>query len=310
MSFPTIAEPRRLELLEPPTAGPRTPLIRMVLDTDTYNEVDDQFALVYALRSTERLRVEAVYAAPFLNDRSTGPADGMEKSYQEILRLLARLGRSPQGLVFKGSRDFLSDWDHPVRSEAAGDLMDRAMAIPVGAPPLYVVAIGAITNVASAILMRPEIIERIVVVWLGGHPLLHGDAREFNLMQDVASARVIFDSGVPLVQIPCLGVASHLLTTVPELETHLRGRNAVCDYLVDTVRGYRADHFAWAKEIWDIASIGYLVDPSWVPTYLDHSPVIDRRLNVGIDKRRHLIRVASYVARNPIFADLFRKIAG
>jgi len=63
----------------------------MVLDTDTYNEIDDQFALVYALLSSN-LRVEAVYAAPFHNARSTGPGDGMEKSYEEILRILDRLG--------------------------------------------------------------------------------------------------------------------------------------------------------------------------------------------------------------------------
>lgn len=44
--------------------------INMVLDTDTYNEVDDQFALMYALRSPERLNVEAIYAAPFYNNRS------------------------------------------------------------------------------------------------------------------------------------------------------------------------------------------------------------------------------------------------
>ena len=36
--------------------------------------------------------------------------------------------------------------------------------------PLYVVAIGAVTNVISAILMAPEIMERIVVIWLGAHP--------------------------------------------------------------------------------------------------------------------------------------------
>jgi hypothetical protein len=65
--------------------------IRMVLDTDTYNEIDDQFALVYALRSSEKLTVEAIYAAPFTNERSTGPGDGMERSYDEIIRLLVRL---------------------------------------------------------------------------------------------------------------------------------------------------------------------------------------------------------------------------
>ena len=48
----------------------------MVLDTDTYNEVDDQFAVVYTLFSPEKFEVEAFYAAPFFNDRSTGPKEG------------------------------------------------------------------------------------------------------------------------------------------------------------------------------------------------------------------------------------------
>jgi len=42
-------------------------MIRMILDTDTYNEVDDQFALVYALLSPEAVKVEAIHAAPFHN---------------------------------------------------------------------------------------------------------------------------------------------------------------------------------------------------------------------------------------------------
>ena len=70
----------------------------MVLDTDTYNEIDDQFALVYALLCPEKLNVEAVYAAPFTNDRSTRPGDRMEKSYEEILRLLERLHMDAEDL--------------------------------------------------------------------------------------------------------------------------------------------------------------------------------------------------------------------
>ena len=61
----TLSESERLRMLEPP--GSR---VRMVLDTDTYNEIDDQFAVVYALLSTEKLDVEAIYAAPFHNNRS------------------------------------------------------------------------------------------------------------------------------------------------------------------------------------------------------------------------------------------------
>jgi inosine-uridine nucleoside N-ribohydrolase len=309
MVFPPIADALRLRRLAPPAVGPETAPLRMVLDTDTYNEVDDQFAVAYALRSPERLRVEALYAAPFHNARSTGPADGMEKSHEEILRLMDRMRVAPEGLVHRGSAGFLSDWDHPHRSPAALDLVERAMSVDLAGEPLYVVAIGAITNVASAILIRPEIIGRIVVVWLGGNPVHYHQNREFNLMQDIPSSRLAFDCGVPLVHVPCLGVASHLLTTVPELERHLSGRNAVCDLLVETVKGYHEDHYAWAKEIWDIATIGYLVNPEWVPTYLDHSPVVTERLTWSVDRTRHLIRTAHFLRRNPIFADMFRKLA-
>ena len=83
----SLTPARRLALLDPPAGK-----VRMVLDTDTYNEIDDQFALVYALLSPERVAVEAIYAAPFHNSRSSGPADGMRKSYEEIVRVLARLG--------------------------------------------------------------------------------------------------------------------------------------------------------------------------------------------------------------------------
>ena len=95
------------------------------------------------------------------------------------------------------------------------------------------VAIGAITNVASAILMEPEIIKKIVIVWLGGNALHWPDNHEFNAYQDVAADRVIFGSGVPLVQLPCMGVVSAFSTTGPELEYWLKGKNELRDYLVE-----------------------------------------------------------------------------
>ena len=72
--FPAVSENQRIEMLKHPNNRP----VRMVFDTDTYNEIDDQFALVYTLISPE-LDVKAVYAAPFKNNRSKGPRDGMEK---------------------------------------------------------------------------------------------------------------------------------------------------------------------------------------------------------------------------------------
>ena len=86
----TLTDASRLKLLEPPVGR-----LRVVLDTDTYNEIDDQFALVQMLLSKDRFDVEAIYAAPFFNARADSPAHGMELSYQEILRLLERLNVAP-----------------------------------------------------------------------------------------------------------------------------------------------------------------------------------------------------------------------
>jgi len=281
--------------------------LNMVLDTDTYNEVDDQFALVYALRSTERLNVQAVYAAPFHNERSEGPADGMEKSFEEIHRVLERMQyETPEGFVLRGSTRYLEDVGTPCRNDATEDLVKRAMG---ATEPLYVVAIGAITNIASAILMEPRIIEKIVVVWLGGNALHWPHTREFNLMQDVLAARVVFDCGVPVVQLPCNNVVTHLLTTMPELERYLDGTSDIGTYLTQIVREFTTDHFCWSKVIWDVAAIAYLINPAFVSTNIVHSPILTDQMTWSVDQARHFIKTATEVNRDAIFKDLFQKIA-
>jgi inosine-uridine nucleoside N-ribohydrolase len=299
--FANIPASTRIERLRPPTGK-----VRMVLDTDTYNEIDDQFAVVYGLLSPEKLDIKAIYAAPFSNQRAASPAEGMQKSYEEILRLFERLAISPEKRVFQGSPGYLKDETQPYRSDAALDLIQRASQ-PRDAP-LYVVAIGAITNVASAMLLEPQIIERIVVVWLCGHALHWPHVNEFNLRQDLLASRLLFDCGVPLVHLPCLGVVSHLATTVPEIERYVRGRGAIGDYLADIFAAYSDVHTAWSKPLWDIATIAYLINQTWVSTSLVHSPLISDRLTWSFDTSRHFIRSAQYIYRDPIFRDLFNKL--
>ena len=303
MSFPMLDDCLRLQRLLPPAGAP----VPMVLDTDTYNEIDDQFALAYALLSRARLSVEAVYAAPFHNSRSSGPEDGMERSYEEILRVLERMNRAPEGFAFRGSRSYLPSAEEPVASPAVEDLVERAMVSREG--PLYVVAVGAITNVAAAILTRPEIVERIVVVWLGGQPHSWHTAREFNLQQDLHATRVILDSGVPFVHVPCTNVAQHMTTTLAELEAHITGHNALGDYLLAIFEDFADDHFVRAKVLWDLAPVAWLVDAAWVPTVLAHAPLLTDHVAWSLDRTRHLIREAIGCNRNAIFGDLFRKIA-
>ena len=300
--FPRLSSSKLLERLELPKGK-----VRVVLDTDTYNEIDDQFAVTYAMLSPEKMTVEAIHAAPFFNARSTGPADGMGKSYQEILRVLSRLGCKAENLVFKGSESYLPSPETPVQSDAARNLVKKALERE---EPLYVVALGAPTNVASALLMEPMIIEHIVVIWLGGNPLYWPSASEFNLKQDLAASKLLFDTGVPLIHIPCKNVSEHLRTTVAELERYIKGTSAIGDYLFQIFSDYRDDHFAWSKPLWDLAPVAFLVDPCWVPTEIVHSPILSDQMTYSLDQGRHFIRVATGMNRDEIFRDLFTKVRG
>ena len=296
---------QRIKNLSVPARG-----IDVVIDTDAYNEIDDQFAITYALRAKEKLNIKALYAAPFLNSRSASPVDGMEKSYREIKRLLALLKEDRP--VFKGSGTYLPDEKTPIVSPAADHLSSFAMDY-TSTDPLYIAAIGAITNIASAILLNPEIIDRIVVVWLGGHALEWPDNQEFNIRQDIAAARVVFDSGAPLIMLPCQGVVSHFLTTGPELKYLLEGQNTLCDYLITqavTEAELHTKYKAWSRVIWDVACVGYLLNeqnrfmefktiPTPIPQY-DH--------HYSFDPGRPLCNYVYAINRDALMDDLINRL--
>lgn len=289
----------------------------VILDTDTYNEIDDQFALAYLVRSPEKLRLRAVTAAPFYRDpsvgvcRSSDPGDGMERSYHEILKVLSLMDREDlHSRVYRGSTSYLPSETEPVRSPAAEAIIELSRENSRD-NPLYVVAIGAITNVASALLLDPTLAERCVVVWLGGHGYHWGRCDDFNMIQDVAAARVVFGCGVPLVQFPCLGVVSEFRFSKPELEYWFRGKNKLCDYLIDNTYEYAAKKFSqegWSKPLWDVTPVSWLLEGDFMEDRLVPSPIPQYDSTYAFDPNRHPIRYVYYVHKDPLIADLARKL--
>jgi inosine-uridine nucleoside N-ribohydrolase len=313
-------------LAPPPAVG----VLRVVIDTDTANEIDDQFALAWALLAPERLNVEAVYAAPFsfAHRRSAlplAPADappfnspelGMERSYQEILRVFGKLRIAAAGRVLRGSAGYLPGPAQALRSEAVDHLIATARATPPGAP-LYVLALGCVTNIASALLLAPDIVDHIVVVWTSGFPSHAPQVNaSFNLEQDLAASRILLDSGVPHVYLPGYHVGAQLRLSLAESECHVRGQGAIGDFLhglftanplwtiapVDTGQPY-----SWV--IWDLVCVAWLLQPGWIASDLVATPLLgdDRRWRHGAG--RHPMREAWGLDRDAIFNDLFARLA-
>lgn len=300
----SLTDIERVQLLKLPRHR-----IRAVLDTDTYNEIDDQFALTQLLLSSDRIETEAIYAAPFHNPRSNSPGHGMELSHEEIHRLLSRLGRSADGFVFRGVTEFVGTKKQARNAEAVDDLIQRARA---SSPqdPLYVIAIAAISTIASALLKAPDIVDRVVVVWLGGHVLEWPDLNEFNLIQDVGGTQVLFDSGVPLVLVPCRGVASHLVATIPEFEAYVEPAGEIGAFLSQRFKEYGTGKPpGWSKVIWDMAAIAWLIEPNWCPSVLIPTPILTDNATWSQDRSRPLMRYVHRIDRNAIMTDFYEKLA-
>lgn len=289
--------------------------IDVVLDTDAYNEIDDQFAISYMLKQPERFNVMGICAAPFHNDKSTSYRDGMERSYDEIVKLLELMDMADfKKNVYHGSKDYLPDEETPLESNAA-DFMAYLADNYTPENPLYIVAIGAITNVASAILKNPRMIENCVVVWLGGNAkhIPYG-SWEFNMFQDIPAARVVMGCGVPFVQLPCGGVVDHFTTTRYELEHWLRGKNKLCDYLVDNTIEAAESYAAgkpWSRVIWDVTAVAWLVNNGdrFMKDLLVHTHMPQKDKYYSYDDRRHFMKYVFEVYRDELMEHLFEVLS-
>ena len=282
---------------------------RIILDTDAYNEVDDQFCLAYCMLAKEKIDLLSVNAAPFLNSRSTSPADGMEQSYREIFKVMKLVDPDACIPVYRGSTSFLKDKKTPVESEAADNIIRTVMD---SHEPVIIVAIGAITNVASALIKCPELAKKTALVWLGGHAQHYWHNYEFNLRQDIPAAQIIFDSGIPFVQVPCCGVCTEFRTTVSELKHYLSDKNALCDYLVGSVAA-ECDHLekdgnAPSRIIWDVTAAAVLICPENCNMVTIPRPIVTSDGLYAYDSARpHFVYVRA-LNRDRIYGDLFEKL--
>lgn len=279
----------------------------VIIDTDTYNEIDDQFAIIHALLS-ENFTIKAIQAAPFHNvtRKTKDYQHGMEMSYEEIHRVLEYSPVKFNGPVLKGSRETITATGNAIESDAATNIIETASAKQES--PLYILTLGAVTNVVSAIIQEPTIRENIVVVALGGPPYHVSGFHEFNFAQDIEATKALFDSGVALVQVPGFGVSELLRTTRWEMEQYVQGHGEIGDYLFALYEEYVREFPGRSKPIWDLAPGAFLINPEWMRTQIRTSPIVDNDIVYSFDMNRHPIRVVDWLNRDEIFKDFFAKL--
>lgn len=281
---------------------------RVILDTDTYNEIDDQFALALSMLAEDRINLVCVTAAPFHNEKSNSFADGMERSYREIgicTSLVAKSHGTKVPPYYRGSTERMPNESTPVDSEAAHAIAHHVMESD---ETTYVVAIGAITNVASAVLLHPEIKDRIAVIWLGANAKWFCGG-EFNLNGDVNAANSLFASGVPFLLFPCGGVVSHLILNIYELEHFLRGNSELGDYLCDNVAECKPNGaVSWSRVIWDISTICGVIEPDSFSESIVPRPHVNPDYSYTFGAYSGEIEHVDHINRDWMFSILFSRL--
>ncbi len=232
--------------------------IRVIIDSDARNEIDDVWALALAVLAPERFQIEGFVAAHFDNSRPGGGPDSIEASRREIETILQKAGLAGRYPVLSGSAPLRYQYE-PSASEGVDFIIEKAMASTPD-DPLWVVGLGAATDIASACLKEPRIAERVIVFW-------HFRTRwpekcwNFNVIGDVRAARLVFHSDLSFV---LFDTGTHLSCPMSESQ-----RFTSCGPLGTYLHQYRYES-AWyqdpKKGFYDLGDIAALIDPdlaSW-----------------------------------------------
>jgi purine nucleosidase len=286
---------------------------RVVLDCDTANEVDDQFAIAHALGAQEgTLDVRGVISVH--NTTAHGP--GSRDMYQEEAERVVALCGSDVPCI-PGAERPMESMEDPAPSAGLELLVEQAR---IG--PLTVIATGPATDVASLFLAAPESWENVRVVWLGGfgdeatYSVWQNRMGELNGRADIAAYRTLLEEPVDLLHIPTWPAPAKMLVDPASFGEELRALGRpIASYLAEILELWTSEYGQpeRRKELWDLACVAAVADPESVTARAQAAPTLDaagahdftqpgREVDVvsDLDERRILAGLMEALARHPV----------
>jgi inosine-uridine nucleoside N-ribohydrolase len=280
-----------------PKIPPKDQQINVIIDSDTKNEVDDQWALTLALLSPERFNILGLIGATF----AWGGPESIQKSVDELDTLLILANLSDKIPVFAGAQPLRYRYE-PSKSEGVDFIIEKAMQAS-RENPLWIIGLGAATDIASAYLKEPRIAERIVVFW---HLRTRWPDKcwNFNVFGDPHAARLLFDSPMPFV---LFDTGTYLYCPMDESEKMVKPYGPLGKYIHNIRIG--SDYYSSSeKGFFDLGDIAAILDPE-VAYYEEVScPEVDYDLSYKFTGKKGKILRCFYVDRDKTFKLLYDKL--
>jgi purine nucleosidase len=279
--------------------------IRVIVNTDAKNEADDQFAIVHAIL-TPAFELHGIIPAHFGTGKSE---NSMQDSYDETMLLLRLMRLENTIRVEAGATGQIPDATTPVPSAGADLIIEEAMKDDPR--PLHIAFYGPLTDMASALLIRPEIAERnIRVIWIGGGVWPEG-GDEYNLSNDITAANVVFRSSLEVWQIP-KPVYRHMPVSYAEMMERVYPHGEIGKYLVEQTvehNARRVDHAMEFRSLGDSPCVGVMMYPDCGDWDVRPAPEFNDEMFYIHTLRNRPIRVYRNVDQRFIHEDFFAKLA-
>lgn len=281
--------------------------IKVLIDTDAANEIDDQFALAYALSCQDVLNVLGVTIAPFRVSwqKNLSVRDGMIDSKNEVNRILRLFGiknNSDNPFVYLGCDGFLSEG-----YDSSNSAVEKILELAKKHSSFIVCCLGTLTNVAMALRIKPSIASKLKVIWLGTDNVLLEKFEDANYRKDIVAFNEVVTSKVDLTIFPTY-LARTFVTSTYEFSKNIKGNN-VSKYLSSIM-----DRFVFTEEnmgiktIYDIGPVAYLLHKSKFAAREVGIDVVLKDKNIAIDSNRKINYVVSVPKNSFVWIDFLKAI--
>ena len=253
-----------------PVVPPKGEKLRLIIDTDFANEIDDLYAVALAMVYPERFELEGIIAAGYGGRVFGAGPESINTSYALINRFLESGGLSGSVTVKKGSKPIQYPGFH-MDSEGVDYIIERAHA---GSEenPLWVVGLGVATDLASAILKDPSIKNKVRYVFHARSDAYWPErSKQFNVKGDIYAARTILKEWVPLVW---FDTGTHLCCPFELTEKHLAPTGGLGKFIHE-YRLVNPNFATLGKGFFDMGDIVYLCEPEACSTEIIKTPTMD-----------------------------------
>lgn len=314
-----------LPVLMPSCSPGKDEKIRVIFDTDTNNELDDQHALAYLLMNDGIFDLEAVTV------NATRSGGGIDEQYDEakrVMRLVSKLGSCP---LLKGAdRSFNEIYEHLNDEwydgyDAVEYIIERAQDAKGG--KLVVIAVGKLTNIALALGKAPDISQKIRLVWLGSN---YPDQGEYNLENDVDALNFVLSTDVPFemvlvrygfndgtdaVRVTLAEIREKMSHPAHHLKASIIGRHGgeyynFGEYSINLFENSQLHGTEKSRALFDMAAVAIVKNPEWAAKREIPAPYYENgQWNEYPDNSRTITLWENF-NRDAIVADFFAIVAG